>query len=206
MCIYECSYKKILTYYNKLKCHITHCRCGPQSVTELLNLDIIIKQWLSTSRCSWVNMANKAWCSPHSICAFSKDRKTSRGCISSRALLCSRGSGPHINAGYRAVLFWCDSRVSPGRLNAVLSQHCSPEALKHFGDKHRLAVKRATEEKAYQMSSQWAISCIMRPGPKIRWSLEFDARLQDSVPPALLCDQAPVELSCLMELSWWCVQ
>lgn len=72
--------------------------------------------------------------------------------------------------------------MSPSRLNAVPSQHCSPEALKHFGDKHRLAVKRATEEKAYQMSSQWAISCIMRPGPQIRWSLEFDARLQNSVP------------------------
>lgn len=69
-----------------------------------------------------------------------------------------------------------------GWLNAVPSQHCSPEALKHFGDKHRLAVKRATEEKAYQMSSQWAISCIMRPGPQIRWRLKFDARQQISVP------------------------
>lgn len=46
----------------------------------------------------------------------------------------------------------------------------------HFGDKHRLAVKRATEEKAYQMCSQWAVSCIIRPGPQIRWRLKFDAR------------------------------
>lgn len=102
------------------------------------------------------------------LCVFSKHRKTGRGCISSRALLCSHGSSPHINACHRAVLFWCDSIVWFGWLNAVSSQHCSPEALKHFRDKHRLAVKRATEEKAYQMSSQWAISCIMRPGPQIR--------------------------------------
>lgn len=69
-----------------------------------------------------------------------------------------------------------------GWLNAVPSQHCSPEALKHFGDKHRLAVKRATEEKAYQMSSQWAISCIMRPGPQIRWRLKFDAPAAELFP------------------------
>lgn len=166
MCVFEYSYKTIWTFYNTLKCHITHYRCGLQSANELLHLDIIIKQCLSTSRCSWVNTSKEAWSSPQSICAFSKDRKTSRGCISSRARLCSHGSGPHINARYRAVLFWCDSRVSPGQLNTVLSQHCSPEALKHFGDKHRLAVKRATEEKSYQMSSQWAISCIMSLGPR----------------------------------------
>lgn len=82
--------------------------------------------------------------------------------------------------------------MSPGRLNAVPSQHCSPEALRYFGDKHCLAVKRATEEKAYQMSSQWAVSCIMRPGPQIRWSLEFDARLQNSVP----------QCCCVIRLLW----
>lgn len=82
--------------------------------------------------------------------------------------------------------------MSPGRLNAVPSQHCSPEALRYFGDKHCLAVKRATEEKAYQMSSQWAVSCIMRPGPQIRWSLEFDARLQNSVP----------QCCCVIRLRW----
>lgn len=112
-----------------------------------------------------------------------------------RALLCSHVSGPHINAGYRAVLFWCDSIVRSGWLNTVPSQHCSPEALKHFGDKHRLAVKRATEEKAYQMSSQWAISCIMRPGPQIRWRLKFDAPAEELCPQhccviRLLCPAA----------------
>lgn len=172
--------------------------------TKLWNLDIITKQWFSTSRRSWVNKVNNAWCSPEHIWAVSKDRKTSRGCISSRALLCSHGSGPHINADYRAVLFWCDSIVRSGWLNAVPSQHCSPEALKHFGDKHRLAVKRATEEKAYQMSSQWAISCIMRPGPQIRWRLKFDALLESSVPSAAVWSGSCA--GCLMELSWWCVR
>lgn len=93
---------------------------------------------------------------------------------------------------YRAVLFWCDSIVRSGWLNAVPSQHCSLEALKHFGDKHRLAVKRATEEKAYQMSSQWAVSCIIRPGPQIRWRLEVWCPAAELCPPALPCDQAAV--------------
>ncbi len=111
---------------------------------------------------------------------------------------------PHISAGYRAVLFWCDSIVSSGWLNGVPSQHCSPEALKHFGDKHRLAVKRATEEKAYLMSSQWAVSCIIRPGPQIRWRLKFDARQQNSVPSTAVWSGSCA--GCLMELSWWCVR
>lgn len=51
-----------------------------------------------------------------------------------------------------AELCGSDSIVRSGRLHAVPSQHCSPEALGHFGDKHRLAVKRAAEEKAYQTS------------------------------------------------------
>lgn len=125
--------------------------------------------------------------SPEHICAFSKDRKTSRGCIWSRALLCSHGSGPHISAGYRAVLFWCDSIVRSGRLNAVPSQHCSPEALKHFGDKHRLAVKRATEEKAYQMSSQWAVSCIIRAWASDKVEAQVWCPAAELCPPALLC-------------------
>lgn len=184
---YECWYSVaesimlMLAVIKDYESVITECE-HIESVPEFLNLDMIVKQWLSTSRHSCVNKVSKAWCSPEHMWAFSKDRKTSRGCISSRALLCSLGSGSHINAGYRAALFWCDSIVSPGQLNAVPSQHCSPEALKHFGDKHRLAVKRATEEKAYQMCPQWAVSCIMRPGPQIRWSMELDAWLQDSVP------------------------
>lgn len=148
------------------------------------------KQWFSTSRSSQANKVNNVLCSPEHMCACSKDRKTGRGCISSRALLSSHGSGPHISAGYRAELFWCDSIVRSGWLNAVPSQHCSLEALKHFGDKHRLAVKRATEEKAYQMSSQWAVSCIMKPGPQIRW--KFEARGCTAPSQALLCDRAPV--------------
>lgn len=87
---------------------------------------------------------------------------------------------------------WCDSIVRSGWLNVVPSQHCSPEALKHFGDKHYLAVKRATEEKAYQMCSQWAVSCIIRHELQIRCRLKFDARQQSSVPAALPCVQAPV--------------
>lgn len=79
-----------------------------------------------------------------------------------------------------------------GWLNVVPSQHCSPEALKHFVDKHYLAVKRATEEKAYQMCSQWAVSCIIRHELQIRCRLKFDARQQSSVPAALPCVQAPV--------------
>lgn len=32
--------------------------------------------------------------------------------------------------------------ISVHSIQQVFSQHCSPEALKHFGDKHCLAVKR----------------------------------------------------------------
>lgn len=80
-----------------------------------------------------------------------------------------------------------------GWLNVVPSQHCTPEALKHFGDKHYLAVKRATEEKAYQMCSQWAVSCIIRHELQIRCRLKFDAQQQSSVPAALPCVQAPAQ-------------
>lgn len=137
-------------------------------------------------------------CSLEHTWALSKGRKGSEGTFQAEPLLFSHGSGPHISPGYGTVLFspffsfWCDSIVRSGWLNVVPSQHCSPEALKHFGDKHYLAVKRATEEKAYQMCSQWAVSCIIRHELQIRCRLKFDARQQSSVPAALPCVQAPV--------------
>ena len=140
--------------------------CVPQT---LLILDIIIKQWFSTSRRSWVNKVNNSW----SSCVHFQRTGTQAGDAFE--------AWKSTHQRYRAELFWCDSIVRSGRLNAVPSQHCSPEALKHFGDKHRLAVKRATEEKAYQMSPQWAVSCIIRPAPQIRWRLEFDAPQQNCV-------------------------
>lgn len=95
--------------------------------------------------------------------------------------------------------------MSSGWLNVVPSQHCSPEALKHFGDKHYLAVKRATEEKAYQMCSQWAVSCIIRLEPQIRWRLKFDARQQQSSVPSSAM-RSGSSADCCEDLSWWCVQ
>lgn len=135
---------------------------------------------------------------------MSKDRKTSRERISSRAVFSPRGSGATHQCSTAAVLFWCNSMVRSGWLNAVPSQHCSPEAFKHFGDKHRLAVKRATEEKAYQMCSQWAAGCIIRPGPEIR-------RRTSLMPAARwLCTQQCCVISsgagCLKDLSLWRVQ